>query len=136
MKPKKILWRYTVKRCPDFFIEKVLPAIKEKWPREDLDGTIFIQQDNAITYIDIDDYLIPQVVERCGINICLMCQPPNSPDLHILDLAFFQRIQALQYKEAPKTTLELVNVVVQSFETFPSTITNRIFLSLQLCMIR
>ena len=38
-----------------YLIEKVLPAIKAKWPREDLGNPIFIQQDNARTHIDHDD---------------------------------------------------------------------------------
>ncbi|KAM3219342.1 hypothetical protein P3L10_023873 [Capsicum annuum] len=34
-----------------FLINEVLPAIKAKWSREDLNSTIFIQQDNARTHI-------------------------------------------------------------------------------------
>ncbi|KAL7124878.1 hypothetical protein ABFS83_14G078100 [Erythranthe nasuta] len=34
-----------------FLIEKVIPTIKEKWPREDSRYPIFIQQDNARTHI-------------------------------------------------------------------------------------
>ena len=33
-----------------YLIDKVLPAIKAKWPREDLGNSIFIQQDNARTH--------------------------------------------------------------------------------------
>ena len=38
-----------------FFINKVLPAIKEKWPREQAFETIYIQQDNAPSHVSIDD---------------------------------------------------------------------------------
>ncbi|KAL7137766.1 hypothetical protein ABFS83_10G115100 [Erythranthe nasuta] len=38
-----------------YLIEKVLPAIKEKWPIEDSNYPIFIQQDNARTHIDLTD---------------------------------------------------------------------------------
>jgi hypothetical protein len=55
--------------------------------------------------------------------------------MNILDLEFFAAIQALQYKEAPKTIDELVGAVVKSFENFPSIKSNRIFVSLQLSMI-
>ena len=34
-----------------YLIEKVLPAIKEKWPREELYYPIFIQQDSDKTHI-------------------------------------------------------------------------------------
>ena len=99
-------------------IEKVLPAIKAKWPREDLRNPIFIQQDNARTHIDHNDDEFCRVAREDGCDIRLMCQPPNSPDLNVLDLGFFSAIQALQYKELPKTVDEFVNVVFKLFETF------------------
>ena len=64
-----------------------------------------------------------------------MSQPPNSPDLNVLDLGFFSTIQSLQYKESPKNIDDLVNIVVKSFEAFPSKKSNHIFLTLQICMI-
>jgi hypothetical protein len=33
-----------------FMIEKVLPAIKAKWPRDDVNKPIYIQQDHTISY--------------------------------------------------------------------------------------
>jgi hypothetical protein len=38
-----------------FLIQKVLPAIKEKWPREEIGHPIFIQQDNARTHLHCED---------------------------------------------------------------------------------
>jgi hypothetical protein len=38
-----------------FMLNKVLAAIKAKWPLEDMGKPIFIQQDNAKTHIPIDD---------------------------------------------------------------------------------
>lgn len=64
-----------------------------------------------------------------------MCQPPNSPDLNVLDLDFFRTIQSLKYKEASKTIDELVSGVEKTFDTFSVIKSNYIFLSLQLCMI-
>ncbi|KAI5396852.1 hypothetical protein KIW84_062904 [Lathyrus oleraceus] len=118
-----------------FLIDKVLPAIREKWPRDEFESTIFIQQDNARTHINHDDPLFREAATKDGFDIRLMCQPANSPDLNILDLGFFSAIQSLQYKEAPKTIDELISAVVKSFENFPSIKSNRIFVSLQLCMI-
>lgn len=71
-----------------FLIEKVLPAIKEKWPSEERGCPIFIQQDNAKTHIAVDDLDFCCVAQE-GWDIRLMCQPPNSPDLNVLDLGFF-----------------------------------------------
>jgi hypothetical protein len=118
-----------------FLINKVLPAIRDKWPREDLGSTIYIQQDNARTHVNSNDPAFLEAASKDGFDIRLMCQPANSPDLNILDLGFFAAIQALQYKEAPKTIDELVGAVVKSFENFPSIKSNRIFVSLQLSMI-
>ncbi|OMO51810.1 Transposase, Tc1-like protein [Corchorus olitorius] len=71
-----------------YLIEKVLPAIKEKWPREDLRSPIFIQQDNARPHI-----------------------------------------------QAPRNVDELVAAVEKSFHGYPASKSNRIFLTLQQCMI-
>ncbi|XP_050212958.1 uncharacterized protein LOC126664553 [Mercurialis annua] len=38
-----------------YLIEKVLPAIREKWPRDDIMATIFIHQDNARTHVGKND---------------------------------------------------------------------------------
>ncbi|KAL7093621.1 hypothetical protein ACP275_11G050500 [Erythranthe tilingii] len=118
-----------------YFIEKVIPAIKQKWPRGDSRCPIFIQQDNARTHIDHNDEEFHLAATRDGFDIRLMRQPPNSPDLNVLDLGFFRAIQSIQYKESPKTVDQLVNAVVHAFETFPAIKSNRIFLTLQLCMI-
>ena len=37
----------------DFLVNKVLPAIKEKWPAEEKGLPIYIQQDNARTHIAV-----------------------------------------------------------------------------------
>jgi hypothetical protein len=49
MKPITSITRDVIK---DFMINKVLPAIWAKWPREDVVKPIFIQQDNAPIFID------------------------------------------------------------------------------------
>jgi hypothetical protein len=35
-------------------------------------------------------------------------QPANSPDFNVLDLGFFQAIQAIQYKKNAKTLKDLI----------------------------
>ena len=63
-----------------------------------------------------------------------MRQPPNSPDLNILDLGFFSAIQAIKDRESTKTFDELIGAVVEAYENYPTTKVNRIFLTLQSCM--
>jgi hypothetical protein len=67
----------------------VLPAIKAKWPAEERHLPSFIQQDNARTHIDVNDPEFVAAAQCDGWSIQLTCQPPNSPDLNVLDLGFF-----------------------------------------------
>ncbi|CAI8608586.1 unnamed protein product [Vicia faba] len=70
-----------------------------------------------------------------GFDIRLSCQPPNSPDLNVLDLGFFNAIQSLQQKEVSKSVDELIEVVQNSYDNFSSKQSDKIFLTLQSCMI-
>jgi hypothetical protein len=115
-----------------FLLEKVIPAIKEKWPRDAIHEPIIIQQDNARCHINENDSEFCQIAKEDGFDIRLMCQPPNPPDLNILDLGFFRAIQSLQHKETPKSIDELIEAVMKAFESFLET--NKIFLTLQTCM--
>ncbi|XP_065847377.1 uncharacterized protein [Euphorbia lathyris] len=118
-----------------FLLEKVLPAIKEKWPKEDLNYPIFIQQDNAKTHISNDDVNFRRSATEGGFDIRLIEQPANSLNLNVLDLGFFAAVQSLKDKEAPNTIDELISAVVKLFEAFPCTKSDYIFLTLQLCMV-
>jgi len=73
----------------DFMINKMLPAIRAKWPREDLNKPIFIQQDNAPSHLKVDDPQFYAVAKQDGFDIRLICQPPNYLDFNILDLGVF-----------------------------------------------
>ena len=88
--------------CREFLIEKVLPAIRAKWPQENSNKPIYIQQDNAPSHVAPNDKLFCQVAKEGGFDIRLILQPPNSPDLNILDLGFFSSIQSIQYKTSAK----------------------------------
>ncbi len=72
-------------------MEKVVPAIKEKWP--DQESQIIIQQDGASSHIEDNDAAF-DAVARTGLwNISLETQPAKSPDLNVLDLSFFRALQ-------------------------------------------
>lgn len=64
-----------------------------------------------------------------------MYQPANSLDLNILDLGFFSAIQALRYKDIPKIIDELIGAVETRYETCSPKLSNRIFCTLQGCMV-
>ncbi|XP_057771014.1 uncharacterized protein LOC130990797 [Salvia miltiorrhiza] len=112
MKAITSIKRETIKA---FLIEKVIPAIQEKWPRTEQGETIFIQQDNARTHIPSDDPDFLAAISRSGLDIRLTCQPPNSPDFNILDLGFFRAIQSLQQKMRARNIRELVYAVEKAF---------------------
>ena len=92
-------------------IEKVLPAIRAKWPHEDVNKPIYIQQDNAPSHLELNDPLFCQAAQKNGFDIRLVCQPANSPDFNILDLGFFRAIQSIQYKKVAKTVEGLIPIV-------------------------
>ncbi|CAK8566040.1 unnamed protein product [Lathyrus sativus] len=118
-----------------FLINKVLPAIKEKWPREQASETIYIQQDNVPSHVSMDDEEFRRVASEGGFDIRLTCQPQNSPDLNVLDLGFFNAIQSLQQIEVTNSVDELIQTVQKSYDNFSSKASNKIFLTLQSCMI-
>ncbi|GAA0159416.1 hypothetical protein LIER_16193 [Lithospermum erythrorhizon] len=98
MKPITSVTREIVKQ---FLIEKVIHVIKENWPRSTNEEVIFIQQDNARIHVNSNDADFQLAASQSGLDSRLVCQPPNSPDLNILDLGFLNAIQSLQHKESP-----------------------------------
>ncbi|KAH0678103.1 hypothetical protein KY284_019188 [Solanum tuberosum] len=116
-------------------IEKILPAIRSKWPASDSNILIFIQQDNARPHIGVNDLEFVEAAKKDGFDIRLCFQPPNSPDLNVLDLGFFRAIQSLQYQKAPSNVDELVKAVERSFDEMKVEQLNHVFLTLQSCMI-
>ena len=73
----------------EFIIHKLLPAIREKWP-QNKPVKIKIQQDNARPHISLSDPEFLEAVYDLGMNIELVCQPPNSPDLKCAGFRIFQ----------------------------------------------
>ncbi|VFQ77118.1 unnamed protein product, partial [Cuscuta campestris] len=75
-------------------LTNLIPAIKQKWPGSSRD--IIIQQDNAKPHVDGNDPEIVAAAQEGDWNIQLKFQPPNSPDLNVLDLGFFRSIDSVQ----------------------------------------
>jgi hypothetical protein len=98
-----------------FILEKVLPAIEKKWPQCHRNMAIKLQQDNAKPHLIHNN---PEVLEKLSnmtVNVNLFDQPPNSPDLNVLDLGYVAAIQALQQKQQQRTVDDLIAVVDYSF---------------------
>lgn len=118
-----------------FLIAKVLPAIKASWPRSEAHRTIWIQLDNTRTHVRHDDPEFVIAAAQTGLNIRLMNQPPNSPDMNCLDLGFFASLQSLTLNTVSRNLDELIYNVSKEFEDYDPTLLNRVYLTLQGCLI-
>ena len=72
----------------EYLIQKLLPAIKKKWPMNN--GRIRLQQDGAKSHILDDDEEFKEAADDIGPNLTVYTQSPNSPDTNILNLGFFR----------------------------------------------
>jgi hypothetical protein len=115
-------------------VDKLLPAIVEKWPPAYRQQPILIQQENARPHCAVIDQQFSEAVAAQGWDIELVCQPPQSPDLNVLDLGYFAAIQCLQYKKNPKSVDDLMQAVYESFDELEGHKLNYIFLTLQCVM--
>ncbi|KAK9664743.1 hypothetical protein RND81_14G064800 [Saponaria officinalis] len=118
----------------DYVINKIIPAIKTKWPQS-ASKNIIIQQDNAKPHISGNDADFVAAATSDGFNIQLKQQPAMSPDLNVLDLGFFRSIQSLQSSKPAKTVDELVKNVQEAYENQHANCLNDVWLSLQACMV-
>ncbi len=118
----------------EMIIDKVLPAVRSKWPLRGRGDSVIIQQDNAKPHCTVDDELLVQEMRRDGWDISFRCQPPNSPDMNVLDLGYFNSIQSLQHKKVPRSIDDLVAAVIESFNELQTDTLDDVFLSLQLAM--
>jgi hypothetical protein len=117
-----------------YLINHVIPAIKAKWPIKDRKNDILIQQDNAKPHLLQEDEDVISAGISDGWNIRLLFQPPNSPDLNVLDLGFFAAIQSIQYKQQIHGIDNLIKAVKNAFEGTKVSTLDDIFLALQACM--
>lgn len=121
--------------------EILLPAIKAKFPQRQnvlrrKPILIKIQQDNARPHLSADDIVfVTAAAKNAGLDIRLVNQPAQSPDMNILDLGICAAVAAAKKKSSPKTIDYLVGVVEIAFAELDPEKINKCFLSLQQCMI-
>lgn len=118
----------------EFLIDKVLPAIRAKWPTGNT-RTIYIQQDNAKPHISKDDEKFKNAASIDGFDIQLKNQPPNSPDMNTLDLGYFNTLQSIQHRQRMNNIDELIVAVEKAYNDMEPRIINKVFLTHQLCML-
>ena len=128
----KVIQRINRDEIKKMFCDNIIPSIKEKWPIGH--KTVIIQQDNAGPHTKEGDLDIAAACADDHFDINVICQPPNSPDFNVLDLGFFNSIQALQHQNAPRTIDELISCTENAFSNIKPESLNDVFLSLQKCM--
>jgi hypothetical protein len=123
----------TMEKYKEFLIEKVVPAIKRKWP--DRDRNIFIQQDGASSHIDQQDPDFVAAAVTGNWNIKILTQPAQSPDTNHLDLSFFRAMQSTQWDNGFACEIDgLIRQVERAYEEFPARKIDFGFLTLQSCL--
>jgi len=123
-------------RYKDLILEKLLPAIAEKCPLAMKSKPIIVQHDNAPPHCAVSSSL-PELVDRSsalGITVCIKEQPPNSPDLNVLDLGVFRALQSCQFQNVPTDLTQLIQQTKQVYNNYPMSKLNDVWLTLQLCM--
>ena len=115
----------------EYLIQKFLPAIKERWSRNNT--RIWLQQDGAKSHILEDDVEFKEVVDEIGLNLTMYTQLPNSPDTNILDLGFFRAIQSFN-DDCPANEEELIKLVEKAYGEYPLCKLNHVWLTLQSCL--
>jgi hypothetical protein len=121
----------------DYFINKVIPAIKRRFPRNHYRNlTINIQHDNAPVHFHEQDPTWRELVEAETLyDFRLSEQPANSPDTNVLDLGFFASIQSIQWSQEPAYTIDgLILNVMLAWQKYEAKTLDRIWLSHQACM--
>ncbi|ETV97619.1 hypothetical protein H310_09515 [Aphanomyces invadans] len=79
----------------NYVVTQVIPAIKAKFPTSN--KRIVLQHDNATPHGGVTNKdLVSSSTD--GWTFVVRSQPPNSPDLNVLDLGFFASLQTLQHK--------------------------------------
>ena len=115
----------------EYLIQKLLPAIKQKWPMNY--RRIQLQQDGTKSHILDDDEEFKEVVDEIGLNLTMYTQSPNSPDTNILDLGFFRAIQSFN-DDCPANEEELIKSVEKAYGEYPLRKLNHVWLTLQSCL--
>ena len=114
----------------EYLIQKLLPAIKHKWPTNN--GRIQLQQDGAKSRILDDSKEFKEVVDDIGLNLTVYTQSPNSPDTNILNLGFFRAIQSFN-DDCPANEEELIKSDEKAYGEYPMHKLNHVWLTLQSC---
>jgi hypothetical protein len=111
-------------------ISYLLLAIRDRWPWDQRHQTIWTQQDNARTHIPVNDAEFARAVAHTRLDIRLMNQPPNSPDMNVLDLGLFASLQSLTYTTISNNMNDLIANVKNEYANYDPRSLRNVFLTL------
>ena len=114
----------------EYLIQKLLPAIKHKWPMNN--GRIWLQQDGTKSHILDDNEEFKEAVDDIGLNLTVYIQLSDSPDTSILDLGLFRAIQSFN-NDCPTNEEELIKSVEKAYGEYPMCMSDHVWLTLQSC---
>ncbi len=123
----------TKKVYKECLLEKVIPAIMQKWPSR-RPWSLLLQHDNAPAHVPEDDPDVIAAGNYGRTSVKLIAQPANSLDFNINDLGFFRAIQSLQDECCPSSVEELVGAVKKAYVEYDPKKIEDTFISLQKCM--
>ncbi|RHY42109.1 hypothetical protein DYB30_006817 [Aphanomyces astaci] len=115
----------------DYVITRVVPAIKAKFPS--VNKRVVLQHDNATPHGAITDAILA-CVSTDGWTFVVQRQPPNSPDLNVLDLGYFASIQSLQNKVVSHSIDDVIQSTLAFFEALSSEKLENVFHTFQAVM--
>lgn len=78
--------------CSHYLIDKVIPAIKAKWPRRTVSGPVYIQQDTVRPHMSPNDEKFFAAAQSELFDIRLRCRSPTSSDMNVLVVGFSNAI--------------------------------------------
>ena len=96
--------------------------------------TIKLQQDNVRLHNINNHPDTTSMLSSLFVKVELDQQPPNSPDMNVLDIGFFNAIQSLQQQQSQRTIDDLIAAVVKSFQTMNASTLDKVFITLQKVM--
>ena len=114
----------------NWYIEKLLPAIKTKmpWLRS---KRVVVQQDGATPHTGKDN---PEILNSAGMGrgwlVELKTQPSQSPDLNVNDLGFFASLKSRVWRASASSVDELVQNVFDQYEEYDGDTLERVWQSL------
>ncbi|KAF0694057.1 Aste57867_15027 [Aphanomyces stellatus] len=89
---------------------------------------------HARPHVPVGDVDVVAACKDYGWDMEVVCQPPNSLDMNVLDLGFFRAIQTLQVKKFSSNLDEIVSATERAWVAVDMKTLDKNFATLQSCM--